>query len=1313
VGDFPHKLIKQMGKKLYVEKNGTQIPIASLEVVSARDQLVIGDYQNDLILRTAGKVQVQIGNKFYPISFDSNGAVTGTSVTVIDNIEDYSTTGVPNGTIVYSKNNTTVYIVVDGELVAVSGSSSTVILDLSLFENLTGVQRKQLQVNFGNILNTFTDLPFHNRSDYYANEVLYIADEQQHFALAPNTDPYNRDNWKPLYLSLIKGGKVQAPVSIEYNDTIPPGYSLVVGNNLRTEASLVTTKGLLTTDYSRGGVSAGVGITKDLNKKWTVESDKYTFRDYISTPAFVDGFSGYGIKIGGEDYSMTVDNLTVRKQLKVYELVINQIRATNGSLWVSDAARAFFVEPLDGAYKVYIDTNDSTIVQPFRVNDIVRCQKWTGKEIKYYSTRVIDIDNGGEWFTLSYLDADIEGDGIPAVNDDIVRIGNTTDTNRQGAVYITASDNAAPYIDVIDGVNTPSFYDKVRVRLGKLTGIIDPIYGQLEGYGLYTDNGYFRGKITVIGTGSNVPTNGDLTDAINNIKIGTRNYFKRTTPLEGLSFTNTPRHVINEAGYDGLPLTNGIYSIGPNSGRGTLRIINVITENGDWTVSGYVKCNGAGPSFYPYVDICDQGPQVIQYDNVNQYQYFEFTVNVTNWSAETYNFVDFSNIGYVYFQLQDLKIEKGNKATEWTLAPEDAKAENDKRDEDFRLLTEKLMTIGFDEIYNLALAGNTIIQGGYIRTTLLDALAIRSNIINAGYINTLALDAKVITSGLINSDRINASEIVIRGGGLNRDYIDAKTFASGKMLYVDPEFKDGYNGIYVYNNNGDGSVTLTRSTNGAAELNQGIPNGTNTYIAIHSSTSAAPGLGGFSFQTPSRSNAIFITVIRALIPVGYDINFASNAIGNDAVIKWGSSQAGTGKWEDYLCVVRCGAVGPFDSTNYYYLSGPTSINWYLASATVYDMTAASPNALAYVDSQVAAASLSILADASEDARIKAKQAKDDAIAAAGTDAQTKATKAYDDAKLAADTAYNNLTNKLKDTAYQDIEQWAIGGETLIQGGYIRTNLLNAEAIKTNIINAGYIQTIDLDATKITVGTLNVNRLNITDIGSRLVIDSVFTDNLVAKNIKTAETGQRIEIIGANNNQIFYDASGAEVFRLDAAIDSGSAGNPLGGIRMRTPNGDASYGTGNGFFSNGSGIAILPLVSGITTNTSMMGILRYRNQDNNGISAAIAGYDQTPAKAYNNSTTYAMGALVSYNGNNYRYVGLTPASGFPPPDANFWVTAQGISNSYAGYFIGKVKITGDIEVSNGQIGINTTQDIRVGGDQFRRMTWQNGVLVSIS
>lgn len=64
------------------------------------------------------------------------------------------------------------------------------------------------------------------------------------------------------------------------------------------------------------------------------------FLNDVSSERFSSGFAGSGWavmqnKVTG-NYSATFDELTVRKKMRVYELEIQKISATNGSLWVSD-----------------------------------------------------------------------------------------------------------------------------------------------------------------------------------------------------------------------------------------------------------------------------------------------------------------------------------------------------------------------------------------------------------------------------------------------------------------------------------------------------------------------------------------------------------------------------------------------------------------------------------------------------------------------------------------------------------------------------------------------------------------------------------------------------------------------------------------------------------------------------------------------------------------------------------------------------------------------------------------------------------------
>ncbi|MFA5401826.1 MAG: LamG-like jellyroll fold domain-containing protein, partial [Dehalococcoidia bacterium] len=76
----------------------------------------------------------------------------------------------------------------------------------------------------------------------------------------------------------------------------------------------------------------------------------------------------------------------------------------------------------------------------------------------------------------------------------VVRVGNTTDTDRQGALYMDASSTFAPFMDIIDGVDSWAAFGaaaKTKVRLGNLEGITsDAEYGLWAGEGVGVGDSY-------------------------------------------------------------------------------------------------------------------------------------------------------------------------------------------------------------------------------------------------------------------------------------------------------------------------------------------------------------------------------------------------------------------------------------------------------------------------------------------------------------------------------------------------------------------------------------------------------------------------------------------------------------------------------------------------------------------------------------------------------------------------------------------------------------------------------------------------------
>lgn len=107
-------------------------------------------------------------------------------------------------------------------------------------------------------------------------------------------------------------------------------------------------------------------------------------------------------------------------------------------------------------YKIIIDP-ESKKTQGLRVGDVVRRQYRDGNNLIYSLMIVLengtDVINGEEshYFTGALVEGDAPQNGELL---DFVRMTNLFNPERSGALYLTASDSASPYLDVIDGMAT-------------------------------------------------------------------------------------------------------------------------------------------------------------------------------------------------------------------------------------------------------------------------------------------------------------------------------------------------------------------------------------------------------------------------------------------------------------------------------------------------------------------------------------------------------------------------------------------------------------------------------------------------------------------------------------------------------------------------------------------------------------------------------------------------------------------------------------------------------------------------------------------
>ena len=88
---------------LNIEYNGKTIPIANVGIVSSKEKVILGNLERDLLLQTLGSVQIQVGNKFYELPFNTDGSWSGGNLNIkdIDGLDNLDLSSYSNGTFLY------------------------------------------------------------------------------------------------------------------------------------------------------------------------------------------------------------------------------------------------------------------------------------------------------------------------------------------------------------------------------------------------------------------------------------------------------------------------------------------------------------------------------------------------------------------------------------------------------------------------------------------------------------------------------------------------------------------------------------------------------------------------------------------------------------------------------------------------------------------------------------------------------------------------------------------------------------------------------------------------------------------------------------------------------------------------------------------------------------------------------------------------------------------------------------------------------------------------------------------------------------
>jgi collagen triple helix repeat protein len=231
-------------------------------------------------------------------------------------------------------------------------------------------------------------------------------------------------------------------------------YTTIIGGSISATDSTITN--LTTTSHTSLSLT-----TTNLN------SDTGTITDLSTQTHNTQQLTAKGVdteRLTGKD--IVVDNLTVTKAAHFFSLSVDEIKATQGQIIVTPASAIIEkVEVLaSGDYKCWWKNTDNqtTTTQTFNAGDFVVCQTFNTGQSRYYWRLCTEAGSSDGWnyITLSKTDKDPASVSEPMKGDNIVQLGNRTDTTRQAAIIISAYNTGyldktvvAPSIVQYQGIN--------------------------------------------------------------------------------------------------------------------------------------------------------------------------------------------------------------------------------------------------------------------------------------------------------------------------------------------------------------------------------------------------------------------------------------------------------------------------------------------------------------------------------------------------------------------------------------------------------------------------------------------------------------------------------------------------------------------------------------------------------------------------------------------------------------------------------------------------------------------------------------------
>jgi len=298
----------------------------------------------------------------------------------------------------------------------------------------------------------------------------------------------------------------------EVNNDLTVGHDATIGGKLTTD-DLEADDAIVNDNLSVGNNLGIGGNASVLGKTTTHELDTgdAVFRNRASSLDFISGFvagTGWGITkeqienalgVLETKYHLEIDKLTVRGQMRVYEMIISQLLGENDNRVFTAMMEVDHYDAATG--RVYFDNKGGRLYNPFRHDDYIKVQQYNpaasnGYVIKSYELLIDGIYSGYEngervdWVTFRNFSpsTDLPSEVI-AEGDTFTRWDNKTDAERKGLISITTVGPQTPYIDIMHGAKTDPD-NALKGRIGNLSGIRHHLFGWLDGFGEYLINLY-------------------------------------------------------------------------------------------------------------------------------------------------------------------------------------------------------------------------------------------------------------------------------------------------------------------------------------------------------------------------------------------------------------------------------------------------------------------------------------------------------------------------------------------------------------------------------------------------------------------------------------------------------------------------------------------------------------------------------------------------------------------------------------------------------------------------------------------------------